>query len=174
MMGVYIHSSIHLHNVLNYQVQGKLYLLNFTEIREIQLSAPRTGSSGQSSWLQIQRSGFDSRRYQIFWEVVGLERDPLSLVSTIEELLGRKSSGSDLENRDYGRRGASRWPRGNHYPQKLALTSPTSGGRSVDIVRSRIQATECVGREKPRPVVSETTDNTRTADTTASENLLGE
>jgi hypothetical protein len=22
--------------------------------------------------------GFDSRRYQIFWEVVGLERDPLS------------------------------------------------------------------------------------------------
>jgi hypothetical protein len=31
-------------------------------------------SSGQSCWLQIQRSGFDSRRYQIHWEVVGLER----------------------------------------------------------------------------------------------------
>jgi hypothetical protein len=30
------------------------------------------------------------------------------------------------------------------YPQKLALTSPTSGGRSVDIVRSRTQATEFV------------------------------
>jgi hypothetical protein len=28
------------------------------------------------------------------------------------------------------------------YPQKLALTSPTSGGRSVGIVRSRAQATE--------------------------------
>jgi hypothetical protein len=27
------------------------------------------------------------RRYQIFWEVVGLKRGPLSLVSTIEELL---------------------------------------------------------------------------------------
>jgi hypothetical protein len=38
--------------------------------------------------------GFDSRQYQIFWQVVGLKRDPLSLVSTIEELLGRKSSGS--------------------------------------------------------------------------------
>jgi hypothetical protein len=37
-------------------------------------------SSGQSSWLQIQRSGFDSQRYQIFWEVVGLEQGPLSLV----------------------------------------------------------------------------------------------
>jgi hypothetical protein len=35
---------------------------------------------------------------------VGLERGPLSLDSTIEELLGRKSSGSGLENRDYGRR----------------------------------------------------------------------
>ena len=31
--------------------------------------------------------GFDSRRYQIFWLVVGLERGPLSLVSSIEELL---------------------------------------------------------------------------------------
>jgi hypothetical protein len=30
------------------------------------------------------------------------------------------------------------------YPQKLALTSPTSGGRSVGIVRSRTKATELV------------------------------
>jgi hypothetical protein len=35
---------------------------------------------------------------------VGLERRPLILVSTIEELLGRNSSGSGLENRYYGRR----------------------------------------------------------------------
>jgi hypothetical protein len=39
-------------------------------------------------------SGFDSRRYQIFLELVGLERLPLNLVNTIEELLGRKSSSS--------------------------------------------------------------------------------
>ena len=31
--------------------------------------------------------GFDSRRYQIFCVVVGLERGPLSLVRSIEELL---------------------------------------------------------------------------------------
>jgi hypothetical protein len=68
-------------------------------------------SRGQSSWLQIQRSEFDSRRYQIFWEVVGLEWGPLSLVSTIEELLERKNSGSGVENREYGRRDLSRWPR---------------------------------------------------------------
>jgi hypothetical protein len=38
---------------------------------------------------------------------MGLERGPLSLVSTIEELFGRKSSGSGLENRDYSRRGSA-------------------------------------------------------------------
>jgi hypothetical protein len=40
--------------------------------------------------------------------VVGLERGPLSLVSTTEELLEIKSSGSCLENREYGRRDPSR------------------------------------------------------------------
>jgi hypothetical protein len=37
----------------------------------------------------------------------GLERGPLSLVSTIEEVRERKSSGFGIENRDYGRRGSA-------------------------------------------------------------------
>jgi hypothetical protein len=78
----------------------------------------------------------------MFCQVVGQERGPLSLVSAIEELLGRKGSGSGLEIQEYGRMDPSRWPHGNLYPQKLALTSPASGGRSVDIVRSRTQASE--------------------------------
>jgi hypothetical protein len=41
---------------------------------------------------------FDSRRYRILCEVAGLERGPLSFVSTIGELLDRKSSGSSLES----------------------------------------------------------------------------
>jgi hypothetical protein len=41
--------------------------------------------------------GFDSRQYQII-------RGPLSLVSTIEELLERKSIGSSLETREYSSR----------------------------------------------------------------------
>jgi hypothetical protein len=107
---------------------------------------PPLWSSGQSSCLQIQRSGFDSRRYQIFWEVLGLERGPLSLVSAIEELLERKSSGSCLETREYDSWDPSRWPRVTLYQQKLALTSPTSGGpRSVGIIRLRTQATEFIG-----------------------------
>jgi hypothetical protein len=39
-------------------------------------------------------------------------------------------------------RDPSRWPRGTLYPQKLALTSPISGSRSVGIVCSWTQATE--------------------------------
>jgi hypothetical protein len=54
------------------------------------LGGPPLWSSGQSSWLQIQRSEFDSQRYHILREVVGLERRPLSFVSTTEELLEEK------------------------------------------------------------------------------------
>jgi hypothetical protein len=50
---------------------------------------PPLWSSGQSSWLQIRRPGFDFRHYHKK-KVVGLERGPLSLVSTTEELLDRK------------------------------------------------------------------------------------
>jgi hypothetical protein len=73
---------------------------------------------------------------------VALERGPFGLVSTIEELLGRKIIGFCLENRDYGRRDPSRRPRGTPYSQKLTLTSPTIGDCSVIIVRSRTQSTE--------------------------------
>jgi hypothetical protein len=66
---------------------------------------------------------------------VGLKCGLLSLLITIEELLERKSSGFGLENREYSRRDLSPWPCGTLYHQKLALTSPTNGGRSVGIVR---------------------------------------
>jgi hypothetical protein len=98
--------------------------------------------SGQGSWLQIQRYGFDSRRYQTFREVVGLERGSLNLVSTTGELLERKSSGSCLENREHGRGNPFCCPRNAIYLQKLALTSLTNSGRVVGTVRSRTKAKE--------------------------------
>jgi hypothetical protein len=70
------------------------------------------------------------------------ERGTLSLVSTIVGLLERKSSCSGLKSREYCRRDASLWPRSSLYTLNLALTSPTRGGRSVGIVRSRTQATK--------------------------------
>jgi hypothetical protein len=81
-------------------------------------SRPPLWSSSQTSWRKTQRSGFYSLRYQIFW-IVGLERGPLSLVSTTEELLGRKSSGSVLEIREYGCRDQPLWLRDTHLSAKV-------------------------------------------------------
>jgi hypothetical protein len=73
---------------------------------------------------------------------VGLERGPLSLVSTSEEVLDRKSSGSGLENREYGRMDPSRLQRDTSISVKVGTNFTESGGRSIDIVSSRTQATE--------------------------------
>jgi hypothetical protein len=87
--------------------------------------------------LQFRRPGFDSRHYQ--------EKSSESGTGSTQPreynwgATWKKSRGSCLENREYGCRDPSRWPRGTLYPQKLAITSPTSGGRSVGIVRSRTQ-----------------------------------
>jgi hypothetical protein len=112
--------------------------------------------------------GFDSRRYQIFWEVVRQERGPLSFVSITEELLEWQSSGSgsrkprltavgiffllwekivNIKKRprqcpSYPRGDLLHWPHDTLYRQKLSLTSPTIGDRSVGIVRLRTKATE--------------------------------
>jgi hypothetical protein len=112
---------------------------NWIYICYVEESRPPLWSSGQSSSLQFQKSGFDSRRYQMLWEVMGLERGPLSLVSTIEELLGRAAPVTKSEIMTVGIR------HGYHvtfYLQKLALTSSKSSCCSVGIVRSCIQATE--------------------------------
>jgi hypothetical protein len=49
---------------------------------------------------------------------------------------------SGLENREYGRRDPLRLPRDTLDPQMSVLTSPTSSGRSVGIVRSWTKTTE--------------------------------
>jgi hypothetical protein len=49
--------------------------------------------------------------------------------------LNGKVAAPGLENAINGRGDPLRWPRDTIYPQKLALTWPTSGGRSVGIVR---------------------------------------
>jgi hypothetical protein len=100
--------------------------------------------------LVVRVSGYRSRGpgsisgpNHVFWEVVGLERGRLRILSTTKELFGRKIRGSGLKSRGHGRR-ESRWLRGNLYQQNLALTSPTIDGRSVSIVRSQTQSTEFV------------------------------
>jgi hypothetical protein len=73
---------------------------------------------------------------------MGLERGPLSLVSTTEELLDIKVAApvQKTENKAIGIR------HGDHVApsirKTLTITSPTSGGRSVGIVRSRTRTME--------------------------------
>jgi hypothetical protein len=108
----------------------------------VEESRPPLWSSGQSFWLQIRRPGFDSQHYQNKKKVVGLERDTLVLVSTAEELLDRKVAAAvyKTENTAVGIRHADHVP--SSIRKMLAITSPTSGGLSVGIVRSRTQAME--------------------------------
>jgi hypothetical protein len=101
-MQLLINLKVHVCNILS------ILYVKFRLFRnEIQPPGPPLWSSGQISWLQIHRSRV---RFPALpeKEVVGMERGPLSLVSTTEELLERKSSGSGLENREYGRRDPSR------------------------------------------------------------------
>jgi hypothetical protein len=73
---------------------------------------------------------------------MGLERGPFNLVSTTEELFVGKVAAPvyKTENTAVGIRHA------DHVApsilKKLAITLPTSGGRSVGIVRSRTQTME--------------------------------
>jgi hypothetical protein len=59
---------------------------------DILLTRPPLCSSGQSSLPQIQRPRVRFPELPYFLEVVGLKRDPLSLVRITEELLEWKSS----------------------------------------------------------------------------------
>jgi hypothetical protein len=64
---------------------------------------------------------------------MGLERGPLSLVRTTEELLEAKSSGSGLENQDYRQWESVALTTQHPLSEKVSTTSTTSSGRSVGI-----------------------------------------
>jgi hypothetical protein len=74
-------------------------------------------------------------------KVVGLEQGPLNLVSTTEELLDRKVAAPVYKSWNT----AVRIRHADHVApsiRKVGITSPTSDGSSVGIVRSRTQTME--------------------------------
>jgi hypothetical protein len=100
-------------------------------------------SSGQSFWLQIQRSRV---RFPALPDFLSSSVSGTGSTHPREINWGAtwiKISGSGPEKQRLtavGIRCADRVT--TLYPQKLALTSPTGGGHSVGIVRSRTKATE--------------------------------
>ena len=124
-------------------VASNVLAVKFNEKLLISIQWP-LWSSGQSFWLQIQRSRVRSPVLPDFLSSSGSgtgSAQPREV--KLRSYLNKKSSGSRFRKQRLtavGTRCA------NHvtplYPQKLALTSPTGGGRSVGMVRSRTKATE--------------------------------
>jgi hypothetical protein len=106
-----------------------LYLRRWTSSTKI-VNFVVSGQSFSSSetvhlpgWTILQQNLFLWRRY-----ISMLQQNNYSAY-------GNDRSGQ--ENRINDRGDPLRWPRNTLYPTKLALTSPTSGGRSVGIVHLR-------------------------------------
>jgi hypothetical protein len=95
------------------------------------LFRPALWSSGQSSWLQIQRSGALPDFLRNGGSGTGCTQPREDNRSYFKEkrLRSRKPKLTTVGD-------SLRWPRDTLYPLKSALTSLTSGGRSVGIVRA--------------------------------------
>jgi hypothetical protein len=110
-------------------IQSKLFFELWLQVFRMPLWCSHPRVPGYRS----RDPGINSQCYQIFWEVVRLEQGPLkpheyNWGATWIEINGCEDS--------------LHWPHDTLYPQKLTLTSPTSGSRSVSIVRLRTKATE--------------------------------
>jgi hypothetical protein len=103
---------------------------------------PPLWSSGQSFWLQIQRSRVRFQALPDFLRNSGSGTGSTQPREGNWRATWNKSSGFGLKTEIKDRGNPLRCPRDTLYPQKLALTSPISGGRSVGIVPSRTKATE--------------------------------
>jgi hypothetical protein len=105
-------------------------------LRHCVYDRPPLWPSGQSSWLQTQRCLVRLPALPDF-----LRNNGSGMVSTQSREYNwraawKESSGSSLQNREYSSRDPLCWPCNTLYQQRLALTSPTRGGRSAGIVRS--------------------------------------
>jgi hypothetical protein len=85
------------------------------------------------SGYRYRDPGFDSLHFQIFWEALCLERGPLSLVRTTEELLEGKVAALVYKTEINDRENPSRWLRDtsilkswHYFAKKRRLLSPHS------------------------------------------------
>jgi hypothetical protein len=108
-----------------------------------QFHRPPLWSSDQSSWQQIQRFRV---RFPALPDLLRISGSGTGSTQPREDDWGatwiekQRPRFCKIEINESG--DPLRWPRDTLYPQKLALTSPTCGGRSVGIVRLRNKATE--------------------------------
>jgi hypothetical protein len=119
----YLQFPVRLPGVVLYYTYRKV--MGFVHLRKPWRENDRLwGLSGHSSELQIQRS-----RVRVPFPAL-----PYFLSS------GFGTASTQLHENNWGVTRMEKWGRGD--PQKLAPTSPTSGGRSVSMVRLRTKVTE--------------------------------
>jgi hypothetical protein len=142
-------------DILLFYVRRKECFQNF----EWELNAFSRVSADTKSWRSSSWSLFD-REQRFDWRGRKVAQLGIDLIRKYQaSLLCSKTLGDQMAYSTYllyshyviwwqddqiilKRMNPSCWSRGTIYPQKLALTSPTSGGRSVGIFRSRTEATE--------------------------------
>jgi hypothetical protein len=104
---------------------------------------PPLWSNRQRFWLQFQRSRVRFPALPDFLRSTGSGTGPTQPVwGQLRSYLSEKVAAPVKKTEINGRGDSLRWPRNTLYQQRLALTSPTGGGRSVGIVRLRTTATE--------------------------------
>ena len=114
-------------------------------IQDDSWSGPPLWSSGQSFWLQIQRSRVRFQALPDFLSISGSETGSTQPRELNWGATWIKKVAAPVQKTEINGRGdLLPWPREPLYPQKLALTSPTGGGRSVGIFHSRTKATKFV------------------------------
>jgi hypothetical protein len=96
------------------------------------------------SWLEIQSSRIRFSTLRDFLRSSGSGTGSTQPREYNWGATRKENSSSGLQSQEYGRREPFCWPR-NLYQQKLALTSLTSGGRSVGSVCSRTKVTVVYG-----------------------------
>jgi hypothetical protein len=104
---------------------------------------PPLWSNGQSFWLQIQRSRGPFPAPSDFLRSLGCETGTAQpRVDNWGATWMKKIAVQIYKTEINGRGNSLRWPRNTLYPHMVALSSSTSGGSSVGIVRLRTKATE--------------------------------
>jgi hypothetical protein len=130
-MKIVVHSKMHA------ILKSVLWVAHGCSVGKVKCSRPRqTAEDGIQIELIVEGIGWNVS----ITDSAQLEKKPMDPIILFSQEL---DIGPSLEAAEFSPRPNNRILE-DSYPQKLALTSPTSDGRSVGIVRSRTKATELV------------------------------
>jgi hypothetical protein len=129
---MYVHARLVTNEILQIVIKGLLQFRSTGTAKTIHTFSTQSFKPHLCG-LVVRVPGYRSNVRVRFPVLSDFLTNSVSGTGSTQEPFERKSSGSGLESREYGRWDPSRWPRVTLYQQKLALTSSSSGGRSVGL-----------------------------------------